>query len=128
MTEPTEKRTERVRLGEQRATRMRRIGMRHMIVMPSQVAQVLSLDDLLAHRDRIRRKLAELGAQQTQLATALLDVDGQISRFNGLPIDRDEGDPEVPEPPPPPVDRKAIADERARRELGLPEPVGIKAT
>lgn len=92
---------ERIRLGETRPMHMRRIGAQHMLVMPPQVAQVLSLDDLQRARKQIASKLALIGAEQTQLANRLVDIDNQLKRFRELPVERDENDPDVPQHEPP---------------------------
>lgn len=92
--------TERVRIGQQRSLRMRRIGDRHMIVMPPQIAQVMSIDD-------VEKMLAVGRVQADQLQRELerrrmlnADLEQQIAAFRRAPIERDVDDPDVPQPAP----------------------------
>lgn len=92
--------TERVRIGQQRLLRMRRIGERHMIVMPPQAAKLMSIDE-------VEKTLAVARAQEQQTQQQLDrhrmfidDLERQIAAFRSLPIERDADDPEVPQPRP----------------------------
>ena len=91
-----------VRVGEQRALRMRRIGARHMVVMPPQVATVITVDQL---EQALRDSEAQVRATEGQLAklrALAADLRRQVEAFNALPVQRDDDDPEVPQPPPSP--------------------------
>jgi hypothetical protein len=87
-----------VRLGQVRPTRMRRIGARHMLVLPQQQAQVLSLDDIETKLRQARQQRAQLQQQIGRLDAFLADLEQQVATFKALPIERDEDDPEVPQP------------------------------
>jgi hypothetical protein len=92
--------TERVRLGQQRPTRMRRIGSQHMIVLPMQVAKVMSVGEV-ENTLRVARQQEQATQQQLDRHRAFIaDLEQQLAHFRGLPIERDEDDPEVPQPEP----------------------------
>jgi hypothetical protein len=92
--------TDRVTLGQQRPTRMRRIGDRHMIVLPAQAAQVLSVDDIEQRLQQARAQRANLQQQLARTDAFISDLAQQVERFRALPIERDPDDPEVPQPAP----------------------------
>jgi cell division protein FtsB len=114
-----------VRLGQVRPTRMRRIGARHMLVLPAQQAQVLSLDDIEIKLRQARQQRAQLQQQIGRLDAFVADLEQQVATFKALPIERDEDDPEVPQAEPvlPPALVEANARGRAgmRQLQGLPE-------
>ena len=87
-----------VRLGQVRPTRMRRIGDRHMIVMPQQQAQVLSVDDIERSLRTARQQGAQLQQQLDRQRGFIRDLEQQLAAFRALPIERVEDDPEVPQP------------------------------
>jgi hypothetical protein len=87
-----------VTLGQQRPTRMRRIGARHMIVLPAQTAQVLSVDDIEHRITLARSQRAGLQEQLGRVDAFIADLKQQVDRFRALPVERDPDDPEVPQP------------------------------
>ena len=89
-----------VRLGQVRPTRMRRIGARHMIVLPAQQAQVLSIDDLERSLRTGRLQLQQLEQQIDRQRAFVADLEAQLASFAALPVNRVEDDPEVPQPQP----------------------------
>lgn len=90
-----------LRLGQQRPTRMRRIGSGHMIVMPQQVARLLSVDDI-ERSLAVARQQEQVAQQQLDRARAFrVDLEQQLEAFRALPIVRVEDDPDVPQPGPP---------------------------
>jgi len=105
-----------VRLGQVRATRMRRIGERHMIVMPAQRAQLLSVDDVSRKIVELRQQRGQLMQRLGPLDALIADLEQQLAAFHALPIDRDEDDPKVPE-----LDRLGALGARARREARPPQ-------
>lgn len=105
-----------LRLGEQRPVRMRRIGEKHMIVMPPQVAKVMSVDEIVQ-----ALLVAEQQERQTQLQldrhrAYMADLRQQLAAFRALPIERDDADPEVPQPP---ELGPALAEAHARGRAGM---------
>lgn len=89
--------TDGVRLGQVRPTRMRRIGERHMIVLPQQTAQLLTVDEvgraISAGKQQIAATLSQLAKQRAFVA----DLELQLQVFMSLPVTHDEDDPDVPE-------------------------------
>jgi hypothetical protein len=95
--------TDRVHVGQQRPTRMRRIGERHMIVLPAQQAQVLSIDDIQRTLRTARQQEQATQQQLDRHRAFIADLEQQLERFKALPIERESDDPEVPQPEPPVV-------------------------
>ncbi len=84
---------------------LRRIGHHHVVVAPARMDQVL--DMRLVDRDILKftKQLASMARQRVQMEIALADLLAQRIAFDGLPIDRDEDDPDVPlEAPQAPVE------------------------
>lgn len=84
------------RAGEQLAGSMRRIGHRHAVVLEPVVVRVVDINELHNNLgqcnsliDQTTRRLAQLRAQRTIL-------EQRIAEFDTAPIDRVDGDPEVP--------------------------------
>ena len=88
-----------IRNGQRRATRMRRIGSRHMIVMPMQTAQVLSIEDVKKTLHVARQQEAATLAQLDRHRKFIEDLELQVRTFEALPIERDDDDPAVPQEP-----------------------------
>lgn len=89
-----------VRLGQVRPIRMRRIGARHMIVLPAQAAQVLSIDDIERTLRTARLQLQQLEGQVERQRAFVADIEQQLAAFAALPVQRIEDDPDVPQPEP----------------------------
>lgn len=87
-----------LRLGEQRPVRMRRIGERHMIVMPPQVAKVMSVDDIEQALRVAEQQERQTQGQLDRHRAYMADLRQQLAAFKALPIERDEADPDVPQP------------------------------
>lgn len=109
-----------VRLGQVRPTRMRRIGARHMIVLPQQQAQVLSLDDIDRSLRAARGQLQQLEGQVTRQRAFIADLEQQVAQFKALPVERVEDDPEVPQPEPPAA--RPVAENASRHLVPVPPP------
>lgn len=92
--------TDRVAVGQQRPTRMRRIGDRHMIVLPAQTAKIMSVDDVEQTLRVARQQEQQTQAQLDRHRAFIVDLEQQLVRFRTLPIERDADDPEVPQPAP----------------------------
>ncbi len=123
--------TDRVALGQQRPTRMRRIGDRHMIVLPMQTAKVMSVDDLEQALRVARQQEQQTQAQLDRHRGYIADLQQQLDWFRALPIERDPDDPEVPQPEPPPRALRtaravtasgSVVHGLARQPIGEPEP------
>lgn len=106
---------QRRRPGEVVPGTMRRIGLRHCVVTPA--VQVELVDAGRLHRDleltneqlgRARQLVAKLEAQRGQLET-------RIAQFEAAPIERVDGDPDVPveAEPPEPADNVPPAEAEA---------------
>jgi outer membrane receptor protein involved in Fe transport len=87
-----------LRLGQQRPVRMRRIDDRHMIVMPTTQAQLLSLDTVEQQLQQARQARQAQQAQVARLDVFIADLEQQVAAFKALPIERDAEDPDVPQP------------------------------
>lgn len=90
--------TDRIRVGQQRPVRMRRIGAQHMIVMPPQAAQVMSVEQIKQALRVAEQQQAATEAQLVKHRGYIADLRNQIAAFEALPIERDDDDPEVPQP------------------------------
>lgn len=118
----------RVRLGEQRPIRMRRIGDRHMIVMPPQVAKVMSVDEIENALRVARQQEQATQAQLDRHRAYMADLGQQLASFRALPIERDEDDPEVPQPETPALAAlaPALAEANARGRAGMRQLQGLQ--
>lgn len=106
-----------VKVGQQRPARMRRIGERHVVVLPAQQAVVLSLDAIEAQLAQARTQRQHLQAQLARLDAFIADIEQQHAAIIALPIERDDDDPVVPQPPatvPPPREPPAFEDPEQR--------------
>lgn len=113
-----------VRLGQVRQTRMRRIGTRHMIVLPAQQAQVLSVDDVEVKIRQARQQRISLQQQLGRVDAFIADLEQQVAAFKALPIERDADDPDVPQPEPERIGvgrelPPALAEANARGRAGM---------
>jgi hypothetical protein len=113
-----------VRLGQVRPTRMRRIGDRHMIVMPQQQAQVLSVDDIERSLRTARQQGLQLQQQLDRQRAFIRDLEQQLAAFKALPIERFEDDPEVPQPEVLEPAPSRLRDARPPPHLASVTPVG----
>lgn len=113
-----------LRLGQQRPVRMRRIGERHMIVMPTQQAQLLSLDTVEQQLQQARQQRQLQQAQVARLDVFIADLEQQAAAFRALPIERDAEDPDVPQPAPPAF-APALAEAIARGRAGMRQLQGL---
>jgi hypothetical protein len=102
---------QRRRAGERVPGSMRRIGLRHAVVTVAVTAQVvdrnslvIELDQTVAQLARARQLVAQLEAQRSQLET-------KLAQFDAAPIERLDGDPDVPleEPKPEPKPELELA-------------------
>jgi uncharacterized membrane protein len=82
---------------------MRRIGIRHAIVLPAQVACMLDIEQVRRHRDALANQLGQLIAQERDIRARLDDVDAQLRAFDAMAIERSDDDPLVPQPEVEPV-------------------------
>ncbi len=105
MTEPSDKPIgERVRrAGEQTPGSMRRIGRFHCIVTAPVTAKVVDVNSL-----RIELAQCTTSLDKARRMTALLEneraqLEMKLAQFSAAPIERVDGDPEVPQETPPDV-------------------------
>lgn len=116
-----------VRLGQTRPTRMRRIGAEHMIVLPQQQAQVLSIGEVEKALRMARVQQGQLLQQAALAGARVADLERQVEAFRALEIERVEDDPDVPQPTQPhPV---PLRPQRlpAVEQLAAPEPERVAA-
>jgi hypothetical protein len=79
---------------------MRRIGARHVVVMPPQVARVVTIDELEQQLRVGEQQERQTQAQLDRHRAMLADLRAQIAKFKAAPIERDDDDPEVPQADP----------------------------
>jgi len=99
------------RAGERVPASIRRIGHRHVILTPGSIPQLVEIEDV----DRaIIKAMKRITGMQQELQRARLELDEleQVrASFDEAPIDRQEGDPEVPQGPPVRVRVRRVARE-----------------
>jgi hypothetical protein len=113
-----------VTLGQHRPMRVRRIGARHVLVLPAQQAQLLSIDDIERTLETARAQERQLSDQLTRHRALIADLESQVKAFAALAIERDPDDPPVPQPPTPAPPRQpepelVLADDLTPVDLPL---------
>lgn len=79
---------------------MRRIGLRHAVVVEPVRARVLDVNQLRLELQQVTGQLARARAAVAQLDQHRVTLETRIAEFEAASIDRVEGDPEVPLEPP----------------------------
>lgn len=81
---------------------MRRIGARHAIVLPERKATVLDLAAVTAELAECNKRLRTIEAKRARVVARRDQLQKFRDEFAALTVDRDEGDPVVPQAAPAP--------------------------
>lgn len=84
------------RVGERVQGSMRRIGLRHAVVTPAITAQVVDRNSIVAELEQASRSLGNARQLVTQLEAQRSHLETKLAQFDAAPIERVDGDPEVP--------------------------------
>jgi hypothetical protein len=88
---------ERTKVGHVEAGAVRRIGLRHAVVLQPVVATIVDMTRQRQMLDRIDKRLAALGAERRQLEAKRTEIADTLAQFEAMPIEREDGDPVVPQ-------------------------------
>lgn len=106
---------------------MRRIGLRHAIVVPVRKAVVFDMNAVDQKIAEVDRKLEALARKRVELEQERSALSATRAGFDAMPIEREEGDPEVPlEPPPSTKQAHAERLAKARAEEAAAEDANPK--
>ena len=100
-----------VRVGQERPLRMRRIGPRHVVVLPSQRAQLIDLNLAKRNLGALRASALKLERELASVKARIADLDSTIRQAEALPVERLDDDPDVDPRPPEPAAPAAVAAE-----------------
>jgi hypothetical protein len=86
----------RTRVGHVEPGEVRRIGIRHAVVVLPVEARVVDMNGPRVELAQIDRKLDELKKMQRRLEARRTELADTIAQFDALPIERQDDDPVVP--------------------------------
>ena len=87
---------EKRKAGEMVAGAMRRIGYQHAVVTPAVRVDVVNIERVRAELVRCGEMIAQVTERLAQLRAHRTQLEQRIAEFDAAPIDRIEGDPDVP--------------------------------
>lgn len=75
---------------------LRRIGFAHAVVLLPRQAKLIDIGGLRLQRDQVDRRTLQLQTELRSLEAQRAELSANITSFENQPIERVEGDPDVP--------------------------------
>lgn len=91
------RRTQRERVGDRIAPKLRRIGPRHAVVTLGTAVQLLDVNALDSQIAKLSRQVANLEEERVKCQAKIDELRETRRQFEGLEVDRDDDDPQVPQ-------------------------------
>lgn len=106
---------EKTRVGHVELGAVRRIGHRHAVVLLPVEAKVVDMNAQRVALERVDARLESLKRELRSLERQRTAIADTITQFENLPIERDDGDPEVPQ-------EARVVEPEKRERRARPEP------